>query len=105
MTSSALLAPPPGPVLVASASTSLREQVLHSLHDRSWPVQVALGGADALVKLESGDWQVLFLDRRLPDLDAEELIQIIKQRFPGIAVVVLDSDGGPAVPGFVGGAA
>ena len=92
MTSSALLAPPPGPALVASASTSLREQVLHSLHDRSWPVQVALGGADALVKLESGDWQVLFLDRRLPDLDAEELIQIIKRRFPGIAVVMLDSD-------------
>jgi DNA-binding NtrC family response regulator len=62
-------------------------------------VQEVSGGADALVKLESGDWQLLFLDRRLPDLDAEEVIQIIKARFPGIEVVMLDSDGG-AIPQF-----
>jgi DNA-binding NtrC family response regulator len=92
-----MLPPLSGGVLVASASTSLREQVRHSLPDRRWPVQEALGGADALVKLESGDWQVLFLDRRLPDLDAEELIQIIRRRFPGIEVVMVDSDNSPAL--------
>jgi DNA-binding NtrC family response regulator len=57
-------------------------------------VQEARGGADALAQLESGQWQVLFLDRRLPDLDAEELVAIIKRRFPGIKVVLLDSDSG-----------
>jgi len=31
--------------------------------------------------LESGSWQVLFLDRSLPDLDAEELSQTVRQRF------------------------
>ena len=92
-----------GGVLVASASTSLREQVRHSLDDRRWPVQEACGGADALVKLESGNWQVLFLDRRLPDLDAEELIEIIKRRFPGIEVVMLDSGGGVAPAEASGG--
>jgi DNA-binding NtrC family response regulator len=86
-------------VLVASASSSLREQVLSSLHHRNWQVQEASGGADALVKLEKGSWQLLFLDRRLPDLDAEELIEIIKHRFPGIEVVLLDSDGGPSLGG------
>src|SRR5215470_16223873 len=89
-----------GGVLVASASSSLREQVLSSLHHRNWQVQEALGGADALVKLEKGSWQLLFLDRRLPDLDAEELIEIIKRRFPGIEVVMLDSDGGPMQGGI-----
>jgi DNA-binding NtrC family response regulator len=89
-----MLPPFSGGVLVASASTSLREQVRHTLHGRRWPVQEALGGADALVKLETGDWQVLFLDRRLPDLDAEELIEIIRRRFPGIEVVMVDSDTG-----------
>src|SRR5438093_11859368 len=81
-----------GGVLIASPSTFLREQVVHSLNDAR-PVQQALGGAEALVKLETGDWQVLYLDRRLPDLDAEELIQIIRCRFPGIEVVMVDSDG------------
>jgi len=56
------------------------------------------GGADALVKLESGDWQLLFLDRRLPDLDVEELIEIIKQRFPGIEVVLVDSGSSTPFP-------
>jgi DNA-binding NtrC family response regulator len=88
----------PGGVLVASANSSLRERVRHSLHDQSRPVQEATGGADALIKLESGSWQLLFLDRRLPDLDAEELVQIIKRRFPGTEVVVLDSDSAQALP-------
>ena len=85
-------------MLVASASHALREQVRHSLHDERCAVAEALGGADALVKLENGDWQLLFLDRRLPDLDPEELIHIIRRRFPQIEVVMLDSDKGHPLP-------
>jgi len=83
-----------GGALIASPSSSLREQVAYRLNGRWLPVHHALGGAEALVKLEEGDWQVLFLDRRLPDLDSEELIAIIQRRFPGTQVVMLDSDGG-----------
>jgi DNA-binding NtrC family response regulator len=81
-----------GGALIASPDSVLREQVVHRLNGRCRPVQQALGGADALAKLEKGEWQVLFLDRRLPDLDAEELIAIIQRRFPGTQVVMLDSD-------------
>jgi DNA-binding NtrC family response regulator len=95
MTSAAIFPSAPGGVLVASPSTALREQVRRSLQPRSWPVLEVSGGADALVKLESGEWQVLFLDRRLPDLDAEEVSRIIKVRFPGTEVVLLDSDDTP----------
>jgi DNA-binding NtrC family response regulator len=87
-----MIAPPEGAALIASSNSALREQVLHRLNGRCRPVQQVLGGADALVKLEKGSWQVLFLDRRLPDLDAEELIAIIERRFPGTQVVLLDSD-------------
>jgi DNA-binding NtrC family response regulator len=82
-----------GGALIASPDSALRREVLHRLNGRCRPVQQALGGADALAKLEIGDWQVLFLDRRLPDLDADELMAIIQRRFPGIQVVMLDSDG------------
>jgi DNA-binding NtrC family response regulator len=82
-----------GGALIASPSRSVREQVVHRLNGRCRPVQQALGGADALAKLETGEWQVLFLDRCLPDLDAEELTAIVRRRFPGIQVVLLDSDG------------
>ena len=94
-----------GGVLIASPSTFLRKQVLRSFDESGRAVYEARGGAEALVQLESGDWQVLFLDRRLPDLDAEELIQTIKRRFPGIEVVLLDSDNGQALPLYVEGTA
>jgi len=83
-----------GAALIASPSGALRAQVMHRLNGRCRPVQQVLGGADALARLENGDWQVLFLDRRLPDLDAEELLATIEKRFPGIQVVLLDSDSG-----------
>lgn len=81
-----------GAALIASPNSAFRQQVLHRLNGRCRPVQQALGGADALAKLEKGQWQVLFLDRRLADLDAEELLTVIRRRFPGIQVVLLDSD-------------
>ncbi|HXM66834.1 MAG TPA: sigma-54 dependent transcriptional regulator [Candidatus Acidoferrum sp.] len=81
-----------GGALIASPSTVLREQVLHSLNGRWRPVEHAKGGAEALAKLGRGNWQVLFLDRRIPDLDTGELIAIIQQRFSGLQVVLLDSD-------------
>jgi DNA-binding NtrC family response regulator len=84
--------PPIGGALIASPSSALREQVLQSLNGRCRPVQQALGGAEALVTLERGDCEVLFLDRRLPDLDVDELIAIIERRFPDTQVVMLDSD-------------
>jgi DNA-binding NtrC family response regulator len=80
-------------VLVASPNTLFREQLRRSLDVRSGPVAEVNGGADALAELESGQWQLLFLDRRLPDLNAEELIEIVRARFPGIEVVLLDSSG------------
>jgi DNA-binding NtrC family response regulator len=92
MTTAAMLPPSAGGVLVASPNTSLREQVRSHLQPHCWPVLEVNSGADALVKLESGDWQLLFLDRCLPDLDAEEVMRIIKLRFPATEVKLLDSD-------------
>jgi DNA-binding NtrC family response regulator len=98
MTSAAIFPSISGGVLVASPSTSLREQVRRSLHQERGPIHEVQGGADALAKLESGHWQILFLDRRLNDLDVEELISIIKLRFPGIEVVLLDSGSSASFP-------
>jgi DNA-binding NtrC family response regulator len=88
-------------ILVASPSPVVRQRVLESLRSPVRRFEQATGGAEALVHLESGFWQVLFLDRRLPDLDAEELSCTVRQRFPGIEVVLLDPEIDPALgPAF-----
>jgi DNA-binding NtrC family response regulator len=79
-------------VLVASPSSVVRQRVLDSLVPRARRIEQACGGAEALVHLEKGAWQVVFLDRRLPDLDAEELSQTVRQRYPAVEVVLLDSE-------------
>ncbi|MGD0823013.1 MAG: sigma-54 dependent transcriptional regulator [Terriglobales bacterium] len=87
--------PPPNyadHILVASPSIRVRQRVLESLRSPVRRFEQATGGAEALVHLETGLWQVLFLDRRLPDLDAEELSATVRQRFPGIQVVLLDPE-------------
>jgi len=98
---SVALFPSSGAALIASPDSILRAQVIQRLNGRCRPVQQALGGADALAKLEKGDCQVLFLDRRLPDLDAEELLATVQKRFPGIQVVLLDSGRDSAEEGDV----
>lgn len=85
-------------VLIASSSMVFRKQIRSSLSIADQPVLEALGGADALGKLESGRYQVLFLDRRLPDLDPDELLRTIRNRYPAVEVVLLDSDNARPLP-------
>src|SRR6266478_7816716 len=79
-------------ILVASPNTVVRQRVLESLRSPVRRFEQATGGAEALAHLESGFWQVLFLDRHLPDLDAEELSQTVRQRFPAPEVVLLNPE-------------
>jgi len=85
-------------ILVASPNSAVRQRVLESLRSPDRRVEQASGGAEALGHLENGLWQVLFLDRFLPDLNAEELSEIIRQRFPAVEIVLLDSEADAAMP-------
>lgn len=91
MTAAAVALPSSSGVLVASPSIRVRDQYVRKLGGHG-PVETASGGAEALVRLETGRWHMLLLDRRLPDLDADELVGIVARRFPGIRVVLVDSD-------------
>jgi DNA-binding NtrC family response regulator len=81
-------------ILVASPSPSVRRRVFDSLQPPAFRFEQVAGGAEALVHLENGPWKKIFLDRRLLDLNAEELSETVRQRFPEIEVVLLDADGG-----------
>jgi DNA-binding NtrC family response regulator len=83
-------------VLVASPNSLVRERVLENLRRRTARVEQAAGGAEALVQLEKGSWQILFLDRCLPDLNAEELSRTVRQLYPAMEVVLLDDEGAAA---------
>lgn len=80
-------------VLVASPNSVVRERVLESLKSQAGHVEQVRGGAEALLHLESGIWQRLFLDRRLSDLNVDELTRTVQQRYPNLEVVLMDHGG------------
>src|ERR1700753_1911041 len=85
-------------VIVASSNSGLRKQIVQDCRLSRISAAEASGGAVALGKLESSECQLVLLDCRLPDLNVEELLQIIHERFPGIDVLLLDENGRPMLP-------
>jgi DNA-binding NtrC family response regulator len=78
--------------IVASANAEFRKRILKWLGARSWTVEEAVGGAEALSLVEEGTFKALLLDRWLPDLDVPELVDIIKTRHPQVQVLVVGSE-------------
>jgi transcriptional regulator with GAF, ATPase, and Fis domain len=82
--------PSPSRWLIASANPEFRGQVLTGFPEYG-ELEEALSGAHALAKLNSVSFDALILDRHLPDLNAHEVADLAKRRFPKIQVSVLDS--------------
>ena len=82
--------PIPSRWLIASANPAFREQVLTGFPEYG-ELEEAWSGAHALAKLNSLSFDALILDRQLPDLNAHEVADLAKRRFPKIQVSVLDS--------------
>jgi DNA-binding NtrC family response regulator len=78
--------------IVASANKEFRKRLLRWLGARSWTVEEAMGGAEALSLVEDGAFRALLLDRWLPDLEVPELVDIIKARHPQVQVLVVGSE-------------
>lgn len=83
--------PAPAAFLVASGNPGFRKQVMDALLAARQDGIEVLGGADALLKLETGPWAGLLLDRHLPDLDAEELAAHVAAHYPHLPVELMDS--------------
>jgi transcriptional regulator with GAF, ATPase, and Fis domain len=83
-------------VLIASSNQAFRRQWVGNPQNGAAEVMEAESGADALAKLESEDWGEVLLDRRLHDLDVQEVLSIIRSRHPDLVVRLVDSDEQPA---------
>jgi HD-like signal output (HDOD) protein/ActR/RegA family two-component response regulator len=67
--------------------------VLHSYRQR-WNVETRTSGAEALKALESGAFDALITDARMPVMDGEALLRIVAERWPSMLRVVLSGEPG-----------
>lgn len=77
--------------VVASPDSTLRKLVVQRLAARNCVAEEVHGGAEALALIEKGLCRTLVIDQSLPDLDAGELVTLIRARHPEVEILVLDS--------------
>jgi len=78
-------------ILIASADPALRRKIMASPLYAESLSEEAVGGAHALAKLGQFRCDSVMLDRHLPDLDASEVADLIRARFPQVEVEFIDS--------------
>ena len=78
-------------VLIVSSDAAFRMRWINRPPQGANAMEEAAGGADALAKLESASWGEVLLDRKLHDLDVNEVLRTIQSRHPNLAVRLVDS--------------
>lgn len=61
---------------------------LHGMRSE-WEMTFVKGAAEALQALDSGSFDAIVTDMRMPSMDGAELLELVKQRHPGVVRIVL----------------
>ena len=59
------------------------------LRERGYRVEIACGGKAGLSKFDEGDFDLVVTDYRMPDVSGAQVLQGVRERRPGIPVVIL----------------
>jgi DNA-binding NtrC family response regulator len=87
-------------VIVVSGSTAFREQICGRLAPLKWHVHEATSGSGALELLQAQQGlEVMLLDPLLPDLLPTEFMGIVRQSFPDVEVLTMNTGSGHIVVG------
>jgi DNA-binding NtrC family response regulator len=86
-------------VLLVSPNSRLRVQLREKLRQPRWNLTEAAGGAEALECLHEGLSEILLLDPLLPDLESSEFSAMVREQFPSVQILTVNSHTGQLVLG------
>jgi DNA-binding NtrC family response regulator len=86
-------------VLLVSPNSRLRVELRVKLRLPRWELFEAASGAEALEHLHENTNELLLLDPLLPDLESTEFGDMVRERFPGVQVLSINSHTGHLVVG------
>ncbi|MBI4610296.1 MAG: response regulator [Candidatus Rokubacteria bacterium] len=84
---------PTGRILVVDDETDLRGALSHLLRRAGHVTQEAGSGSEALAMLDTGQFDAIILDVRLPDINGQALLEEIARRDPALARKVVITTG------------
>jgi DNA-binding NtrC family response regulator len=86
-------------VLLVSPNTRLRQELREKLHHARWNLTEAASGAEAFECLHETTSEILLLDPLLSDLESSEFSAMVRERFPNVQVLSVNSHTGQLVLG------
>src|SRR3984885_3993206 len=86
-------------VLLVSPNSRLRLQLREKLRQPRWNLTEAAGGAEALECLHEFFSEILLLDPLLPDLESSEFSTMVREQFPSVQILTVNSHTGQLILG------
>jgi DNA-binding NtrC family response regulator len=80
-------------VMIVDDEAIVRESLFHWFKKYGHVVETASSGFEALEKLETYPFQLLFVDIKMPGMDGIELLEKIKSDFPDTIVIIITAYG------------
>lgn len=76
-------------ILVVDDEEEFVATLVQRLRKRGWAGEGVLSGSAAIARVAAGDFAVILLDMRLPDMDGGQVLQEIKKIKPASRVIIL----------------
>lgn len=76
-------------ILIVDDEQDMRKQLARWLEDEGYHTEQAADGRTALQMASRGNFQVMLLDLKLPDLDGFEVLEKVHQREPNVCIIIL----------------
>jgi DNA-binding NtrC family response regulator len=86
-------------VLLVSPNSRLRLQLRDRLRPPRWSLTEAVSGAEALERLQEIISEILLLDPLLPDLESSEFSAMVREQFPSVQILTVNSHTGQLLLG------
>ena len=86
-------------VLLVSPNSRLRLQLREKLRQPRWNLTETASGAEALECLHELFCEILLLDPLLPDLESSEFSAMVREQFPGVQILTVNSHTGQLILG------
>jgi CheY-like chemotaxis protein len=79
----------PNRILVVDDEPGMRALFSFMLGAKGYAVQTAASGQEAIASIEDSDFDLVFLDIRMPYMDGVEVFRELRKRRPTISVVMM----------------
>ena len=80
-------------VLLVEDDEYFREMLIPLLEEKGYEIEIAEDGVAALKKLQSTSYSVVLLDRNLPEIRGEEILNLVKMQKQSPKVIVITGEG------------